>query len=421
MSQKTLPFTHDQILEIADKHSTPFHIYDEAGLGKTAQSLNKAFDWSANYLNHFAVKANPNPYILEVLKKENMGADASSLPELILSDAVGLKGEQIMFTSNNTSPEEYKKAYELGAIINLDDINQIDALRDALDGKFPELISFRYNPGPDRVTGEDNAIGNPENAKFGVSTDQLFAAYKKARDYGAKRFGLHTMVVSNELQEVAHVTTAEMLFNIVVDLHKDLGIKIEFVNFGGGLGVAYKPDQSPTDIDKISQGIKAKYDEIISGTECDPLRIITENGRFVTGPNGYLVTRVRSIKETYHRFVGVDATMADLMRPGMYDAYHHITVSGKENEAKVPQQIVGSLCENNDKFTGSKDRDLPKLEVDDLVVIHDTGAHGHSMGFNYNGKLKHKELLFKPDGSVKLIRRDENIDDYFATLDYPRL
>lgn len=418
---KSLPFTDEQLAEIASKYSTPFHIYDEAGLRKTARELNKAFEWSKDYINHFAVKANPNPYLLEILKEEGMGADASSLPELILSDAIGLKGEEIMFTSNNTPPEEYKKAYELGAIINLDDINQIDVLRQALDGKFPELVSFRYNPGPDRVTSEKNAIGNPEDSKFGVTTEQLPEAYKKAKDLGAKRFGLHTMVVSNELDEAAHTQTAEMLFNMVVKLNKELGIKIESVNFGGGLGIPVKPGQKPLDLNEISSGIKKKYDEIIAGTDNEPLRIITENGRFVTGPNGFLVTRVRSIKDTYHRFVGVDATMADLMRPGMYGAYHHITVPGREGGPTIPQQVVGGLCENNDKFTGKSERDLPKLEPGDLVVIHDTGAHGYSMGFNYNGKLRHKELLLKADGSIKQIRRDEAVEDYFATLDYPNL
>lgn len=385
---KILPFDEKKLLEIAAKYPTPFHIYDEAGLRNTAEELNKAFSWSEGYLNHFAVKANPNPYLLEILKQEGMGADASSLPELVLSEAIGLKGEEIMFTSNNTPPEEYKKAYELGAIINLDDINQIDVLSQALDDKFPELISFRYNPGPERVTSESNAIGNPENAKFGVSTAQLPEAYKKAKALGAKRFGLHTMVVSNELDETAHVQTAEMLFKMVAGLNKELDIKIEFVNFGGGLGIPARPDQKSLDLDKISNGIKAKYEDIIAGTPHDPLKLITENGRFVTGPSGFLVTRVRSIKETYHRFVGVDATMADLMRPGMYGAYHHISVPGKEKAPQIPQQVVGGLCENNDKFTGKSDRDLPKLEVGDLVVIHDTGAHGHSMGFNYNGKLK---------------------------------
>ena len=418
---KGLPFDEEQLRDIVKQYPTPFHIYDEAGLRQTARNLNKAFDWSKDYINHFAVKANPNPYLLEILKEENMGADASSLAELILSEVIGLQGEQIMFTSNNTPEEEYKKAYELGAIINLDDINQIDVLKGALGGEFPEFVSFRYNPGPNRVTDKKNVIGNPEDAKYGVTTAQLPGAYDKARSYGAKRFGLHTMVISNENNEQGHVQTAEMLFEIAIKLKAQKDIRIELINFGGGLGVAYKPDDKPIDLDKLKEGIKQKYENLIVANGLDPVRIVTENGRYITGPNGFLVTRVRSIKETYHRFVGVDATMADLMRPGMYDAYHHITVLGKEDEATMPQQVVGGLCENNDKFTGTKDRDLPKLEVGDIVVIHDTGAHGHSMGFNYNGKFRHKELLLSADGSVKQIRRDETLDDYFATLDYPGL
>lgn len=423
MSQKNLPFDKSKIEEISAKYPTPFHIYDEAGLRRTAQNLKKAFSWSKDYINYFAVKATPNPYIMEILKDEGMGADASSLPELILSDKVGLKGHQIMFTSNNTPPDEYKKAYELGAVINLDDINQIDVLEKSLDGKFPEFISFRYNPGPDLKTYEGNFIGSPEEAKFGVTTEQLPEAYKIARDKGAKRFGLHTMVVSNELQEEAHIKTATMLFEMAVKLYKDLGIKVEQVNFGGGLGVTYKPEDKEIDLDKISQGIKAEYDRLIKGTELDPLRIVTENGRYVSGPNGYLVTKVRSLKNTYHNFVGVDASMADLMRPGMYDSYHHIMVLGKENQPAKTQRVVGGLCENNDIFTGvdTKDRDLPEAAVGDFLVIHDAGAHGRSMGFNYNGKLRSGELLLKADGSVKSIRRSETIEDYFSTLDYPGL
>lgn len=416
-----LAFDLRKLQQIIKTYPTPFYIYDEAAIRKTAKDLNEAFKWSQEYFNFFAVKANPNPYLLEILKNEGMGADASSLPELLLSDTIGLKSEQIMFTSNNTPPEEYKKAYELGAIINLDDISQIDVLEQALNGKFPELISFRYNPGPDRVTSKSNVIGNPSESKFGVTTSQLPEAYKKARDKGAKRFGLHTMVVSNELSEEAHIQTAEMLFNMAISLSENIGIRLEFVNFGGGLGVAYDPKDQPINLQKLSDGIKQKYQEIIAGSVLDPLRIVTENGRFVTGPNGYLVTKVRSIKETYHRFVGVDATMADFMRPGMYDTYHHISVIGKEGQPNLPQQIVGGLCENNDKFTGTKNRDLPKLEAGDIVVMHDTGAHGRAMGFNYNGKLRCGELLLKQDGSVQQIRRSETTEDYFATLNYPGL
>ena len=417
--KKSLPFSEKQLRAIIKEFPTPFFIYDEAGIKKTADELNQAFSWCKNYWNFFAVKANPNPYILELLKQQGMGADASSLPELILADAIGLKGEQIMFTSNNTPPAEYKKAYELGAIINLDDISQIDALKDVLDGKFPELISFRYNPGPARITSRGNTIGSPADAKYGITTKQLPEAYKKARQLGAKRFGLHTMVVSNELDLQAHTQTAEMLFKLVKKLKGETGIRMEFVNFGGGLGIPYLPSQSPIDLPKLSERIKQKYEEIIVANQLHPLKIVTENGRMITGPHGYLVTSVRSIKETYHRFVGVDATMADLMRPGMYGAYHHITVAGKENQPKMAQQVVGGLCENNDKFTGSKDRGLPKMEIGDVLVIHDAGAHSRAMGFNYNGKLRHGELLLKSDGSVKQIRRNETIKDYFATLDYP--
>lgn len=418
---KTLPFDEKKLREIAAKYPTPFHIYDEAGLRQTARNLNNAFSWSGNYINYFAVKANPNPYLLEILKQENMGADASSLPELMLSDAIGLKGEQIMFTSNNTPEEEYKKAYELGAIINLDDINQIEVLQRALDGKFPEMISFRYNPGPDRVTEDTNVMGNPSDAKFGVTTEQLPEAYDIARKLGAKRFGLHTMIISNELNEKAHVQTAEMMFKMALRLKREKDISIEFVNFGGGLGLAQRPDEEPIDLDKLKVGLQAKYEELIKPSELHRLRIVTENGRFVTGPNGYLVTTVRSLKNTYHNYVGVDATMADLMRPALYRAYHHISVPGKENSPTKKQKVTGSLCENNDIFTGPEARELPELEPGDLIVIHDTGAHGHAMGFNYNGKLRHAELLLKEDGTLQQIRRSETIADYFKTLDYSGL
>ncbi len=419
--QKTLPFDEKTLREITKQYPTPFHLYDEKGIRATARALNKAYDWSPDYINYFAVKANPNPYLLKILKEEYMGADASSLPELILSEKVGLQKEQIMFTSNNTPPEDYKKAYELGAIINLDDINQVGALEITLGGKFPELICFRYNPGPDLVTRAGNVIGNPSDAKFGVTTAQLPQAYKLAKDKDAKRFGMHTMVVSNENNEAAHIETADILFKMAVKLHQELNIKVEFINLGGGLGVAYRPEENPLDLDNLKAGIKNKYQEIIVKNGLDPIRIVTENGRFVLAPNGYLVTSVNSTKQTYHNFVGVDATMADLMRPGMYDAYHHITVLGKEDLPTKPQRVTGSLCENNDIFTGTKDRQLPPLEIGDILVMHDTGAHGHSMGFNYNGKLRHAEILLKEDGSFQQIRRAETTRDYFKTLDFPGL
>lgn len=421
MSDKVLPFDGNTLQAITTQYPTPFHLYIEAGIRKTARDLNSAYNWSPDYKNYFAVKATPNPYILDILKQEGMGADASSLPELKMAEAVGLRGEEIMFTSNNTPPEEYQKAYELGAIINLDDMNQIDALEKSLGGKFPDFISFRYNPGPDLVTASDNVIGNPSDAKFGVSTDQLADAYRLAKEKGATRFGLHAMIVSNERNAQAHIQTAELLFGMAVRLHQELGIKVEFINLGGGLGVAYHPDDVPLDLLALKKGQSDAYQRIIVAEGLDPVRIVTENGRFVLAPNGYLVANVRSLKHTYHKYVGLDATMADLMRPGMYNAYHHITVPGKEGAPKVPQRLTGSLCENNDIFTGREDRLLPELAIDDLVVFHETGAHGHAMGFNYNGKLRHAELLLNADGSVKQIRRPQTIDDYFETLDYPGL
>lgn len=418
---KPLPFDEKTLRQIIKDHPTPFHLYDEKGLRASSQALNQAFDWVPGYINYFAVKANPNPYIMEILKDEGMGADASSLAELVLAAKIGLSNEQIMFTSNNTPPEEYREAARLGAVINLDDINQIEVLDKTLGGKFPELISFRYNPGPDLETLEGNVIGNPADAKFGVSTAQLIDAYRLARDKGARRFGLHTMVVSNERNEEAHAQAAELLFKMAVRLREELDIKLEFINLGGGLGVAYRPDDRPLDLAKLKVGLQDKYQSIIAAAGLDPIKLVTENGRYVAGPNGYLVTTVRSLKSTYHDFVGVDATMADLMRPGMYDAYHHLTVIGKEGQPLKPQRVTGSLCENNDIFTGSQDRLLPELEPGDIVVIHDTGAHGHAMGFNYNGRLRHAELLLQADGSIRQIRRAQTIDDYFATLDYPGL
>jgi diaminopimelate decarboxylase len=421
MSKKSLPFDQATLQAIIEKHPTPFHLYDEKGIRQTAQALNAAFDWSPGYINYFAIKANPNPYLLEILKDEGMGADASSLAELILANKIGLKGEQIMFSSNNTPAEDYREAYRLGAIINLDDTNQIELLEQALDGKFPELISFRYNPGPDMATIKGNVIGNPADAKFGVATSQIIDAYRLAQSKGAKRFGLHTMIVSNDRSEDTHAQIAKMMFSLAIKLYKELGIKLEFINLGGGLGVAYHPDDKPLDLNKLKTALQEEYQTTIAKSELDSIRIVTENGRFVLAPNGYLVTTVRSLKQTYHDFVGLDATMADLMRPGMYDAYHHISVPGKDGAPTKPQRLTGSLCENNDIFTGSKDRLLPELTIGDIVVIHDTGAHGHSMGFNYNGKLRHAELLLGANGSVRQIRRAETLDDYFATLDYPEL
>ena len=408
-------FTKKEIEKTKEKYPTPFHIYDEKGIVENVNSLYKNFSWVSGFKNYFAVKACPNPYIIKILKDQGCGADCSSLPELILAERVGLRGEEIMFTSNNTPKEEYKKALELGAIINLDDITHIKFLEDNVG--IPSLICFRYNPGPLRKTKEGNVIGNPESAKYGLTKEQLFEAYKIMKDKGVKRFGLHTMVASNELDPKAFIETADMLFDLAIELNKKLGIKLEFVNFGGGIGIPYKPEQNPVDLTVVSNGIKKLYEEKIQKNNLAPLKIFMENGRMITGPFGYLITTVIHEKHIYKEYIGVDASMANLMRPGMYGAYHHITILGKEtapNQSKY--DIVGSLCENNDKF--AVDRLLPKIEIGDILAIHNAGAHGYSMGFNYNGKLRSAELLKDLNNEIKLIRRAETTKDYFATFNF---
>lgn len=415
MNTKNLPFDKKQIEKIIKKFPTPFHIYDEKGIRKNARKFYKAFDWVSNFKNYFAVKALPNPYILKILKEEGMGTDCSSLPELILSEKVGIEGEEIMFTSNNTPPEEFKKAKELGAIINLDDISHVKMLEQTIG--VPDIACFRYNPGPLRKSGVNIIIGKPEESKYGFTKDQLFMAYKIMRKKGVRRFGLHTMVVSNELNIDALVETANMLFDLAVEIHRDLDIKIEFVNLGGGIGIPYRPEQKLIDLEKFSQKVRASYENKIIGNNLDPLRIVMECGRAITGPYGYLITKVIHEKHIYKNYIGVDACMVNLMRPGMYGAYHHETVLGKENQRlNHTYDVVGSLCENNDKF--AIDRKLPKIQIGDIIVIHDTGAHGFAMGFNYNGKLRSAELLLEHDDTVKMIRRAETVDDYFATLDF---
>lgn len=417
MKNLKLPFNKSEIEEIIKKYPTPFHIYDEKNIRNTARNFYQAFSWTPDFKNYFAVKALPNPYILKILKEEGMGVDCSSLAELIMSEKVGFKGEDIMFTSNETPAEEFKKAFELGAIINLDDISHFDYLEKAL-GKLPELLCFRYNPGPYR---SGNAIiGDPKEAKYGLTKDQIFTAYKTAKEKGVKRFGLHTMVASNELNPDYIIETARMLFDLVLEIKEKTGVKIEFINMGGGIGIPYKPDQDDMDLNYVSQKIQSLYEDLITKNKLAPLRIVFECGRVITGPSGYLITKVVHKKETYKNYIGVDACMANLMRPGMYGAYHHETVLGKENAPETKTyDIVGSLCENNDKF--AIDRQLPKIEIGDIIVIHDTGAHGSAMGFNYNGKLRSAELLLKPDGKVAQIRRAETLDDYFATLDFTRI
>lgn len=411
---KALPFSKTKIEEIIEKFPTPFHLYDEKGIVENAQRLLKAFSWNEGFKEYFAVKATPNPYIMSILAKLGIGSDCSSYPEVVLAEKAGITGENIMFTSNNTPAYEYIKANEAGAVINLDDISHILFLEKVL-GKLPELLSFRYNPG---ALKEGNAIiGNPEDAKYGFTEDQIFEGYKILKEKGLTRFGIHTMVASNELNPEYFVETAELMFNLAVKLNKQLGIRLEFINLGGGIGIPYRPDQNPVDLEAVGNGIKQKYDAILVANNLAPVKLFLEAGRVITGPFGYLVTKVQHIKKTYKTYAGVDASMSNLMRPGMYGAYHHITVLGKENEPlAVNYDVTGSLCENNDKF--AIERKLPVLEPKDIVVIHDSGAHGHSMGFNYNAKLRSAELLLRKNGSVELIRRAETIDDYFSTLDF---
>ncbi len=417
MSTKAIPFSGETLASILERHPTPFHIYDERAMRRNARNLLQAFPWNKGFREYFAVKATPNPYLLKIFSAEGFGADCSSLPELLLAERVGgVLAERIMFTSNDTPPEEFQKAKALGAVINLDDISHIPVL-EACAG-LPETICFRYNPGP--LKKGNMIIGHPEEAKYGFTREQLFEGYRIVRDKGVKHFGIHAMVASNELDPMYFVETAEILFDLVVDLSRELGIRFDFVNIGGGLGIPYRPEEAPVDLRVISEGIRGRYEEIIEGNGYGPLDLYMECGRYITGPYGWLVARVRHIKKTYKNFAGLDACMADLMRPALYGAYHHITVVGKEEEPpKVMYDVTGSLCENNDKF--AIDRMLPELQPGDIVVIHDTGAHGHAMGFNYNGKLRSAELLLREDGTVRRIRRAETVEDYFATLDFEGL
>ena len=413
MTEKSLPFDESKIREIIKTFPTPFHIYDERAIRANARRLTAAFDWCEGFKEYFAVKATPNPHILEILSEEGFGGDCSSLPELLLCEKVGITGPDIMFSSNETPAGEYIQANELGAIINLDDITHINYLEK--HSGLPELVCIRYNPGP--LRGGNAIIGNPEEAKYGVTREQLFEAYRILKQKGVQRFGLHTMVVSNELNPDSFLETARMLFELAVEISETLNLKLEFVNIGGGIGIPYRPQEKPVDLEFLGQGIKSLYEEIVKPADLHPLKVFTENGRCITGPYGYLVTTVLHEKHTYKDYVGLDACMANLMRPALYGAYHHITVLGKEHApAETTVDVVGSLCENNDKF--AIDRQLPKIDPGDILVIHDAGAHGHSMGFQYNGKLRSAELLLQEDGSVRQIRRAETIDDYFATLNF---
>jgi len=417
LTDKTLPFSESQLKAIASKVPTPFHLYDEAGIRQNARRFAAAFSWvPGGFRNHFAVKALPNPHIMSLLKDEGMGADCSSLGELLLCEAVGIRGEAIVFTSNDTPAVEYQKAAELGATINLDDLSHIDYLEKAL-GRLPDLLSFRYNPGP--LKAGNAIIGKPEEAKYGFTRGQLFEGYAAIRGKGVKRFALHTMVASNELDPEYFVETAKMLFELAVELKAKLGITFESINLGGGVGIAYRPEQTAVDLELVGRRIHEEFQKILVPAGMETTKIVMECGRVVTGPYGYLVTQVLHKKHIYKEYVGLDACMANLMRPGMYGAYHHISVPGRESAPLKTYDVVGSLCENNDKF--AIDRKIPDPELGDLVVIHDTGAHGHAMGFNYNAKLRSAEVLWKGGTEFQVIRRAETYSDLFATLTYPVL
>ncbi len=384
------------------------------GIRENARALKEAFAWNPGYKEYFAVKATPNPFLIQILREYGCGCDCSSMTELMLSDALGIKGEDIMFSSNDTPAEEFAYAAKIGAIINLDDYTHIDFLEKTL-GYIPEIISCRFNPGGVFQISND-IMDNPGDAKYGMTEEQLFDAYRVLQQKGAKRFGLHAFLASNTVTNDYYPMLAKVLFELAVRLKKETGADIRFINLSGGIGIPYRPDQEPNDIRVIGEGVRKVYEEVLVPAGMGDVAIYTELGRFMLGPYGCLVTKAVHEKHTYKEYIGVDACAVNLMRPAMYGAYHHITVMGKEDEpCDHTYDVTGSLCENNDKF--AIDRKLPKIEKGDLLVIHDTGAHGYAMGYNYNGKLKSAELLLKEDGSVQLIRRAETPKDYFATFD----
>ena len=412
---KKEPFvTKEQIEEIVKTYPTPFHLYDEKGIRENAKAVKEAFAWNPGFREYFAVKATPNPFILNILKEYDCGCDCASQTELMLADSQGFDGKHIMFSSNDTPAYEYKFADKIGAIINLDDFTHIDFLERTI-GKIPETISCRYNPGG--VFKMSNGImDNPGDAKYGFTTEQLFEGFKILKEKGAKNFGIHAFLASNTVTNEYYPMLAKQLFEVAVKLKEEVGCHISFINLSGGVGVNYTPDQEPNDIRVIGEGVHKVYDEILVPAGMGDVAIYTEMGRFMLAPYGCLVTQAIHEKHTHKEYIGVDACAVNLMRPAMYGAYHHITVLGKDNSVcDHKYDVTGSLCENNDKF--AVDRMLPKIDMGDYLVIHDTGAHGYSMGYNYNGKLKSAELLLKEDGSVQLIRRAETPKDYFATFD----
>ena len=410
-----IPFvTKEKVEEIVKTIPTPFHIYDEKGIRENAQKLKDAFAWNKGFKEFFAVKATPNPFLIDILREYGCGCDCSSLTELMLSHAMGVKGGDIMFSSNDTPAEEFAYANEIGATINLDDITHIDFLEKTI-GKIPETISCRYNPGG-YFKISNSIMDNPGDAKYGMTTEQLFEAFKILKAKGAKHFGIHAFLASNTVTNEYYPTLAKTLCEVAVKLEKETGADIKFINLSGGIGIPYKPDQEPNDIAAIGEGVRKVYEEVLVPAGMGDVALYTELGRFMLAPYGHLITKAIHEKHTHKEYIGVDACAVNLMRPAMYGAYHHITVLGKENEpCDHMYDVTGSLCENNDKF--AIDRMLPKIDMGDYLAIHDTGAHGFSMGYNYNGKLRSAEVLLKEDGSHELIRRAETPKDYFATFD----
>ncbi len=414
MEKKTF-ITKEQAEQIASKFPTPFYLYDEAGIRANARAVKEAFAWNPGFREYFAVKATPNPFLIDILREYGCGTDCSSKTELMMSQALGMAGNEIMFSSNDTPAEEYTYAAELGAIINLDDITHIDFCEEACGGKLPETMSCRYNPGG-VFTLSNGIMDNPGDAKYGMTKDQIIEAYKIMKSKGVKNFGIHAFLASNTVTNDYYAELAGQLFDLAIELREKTGADIKFINLSGGVGVAYSTDQTPNDIKAIGAGVEKVYNEKIVPAGMGDIAIYCEMGRFMMAPYGVVVTRAIHEKHTYKEYIGVDACAVNLMRPAMYGAYHHITVLGKENEpCEYTYDVTGSLCENNDKF--AVDRKLPKIDMGDWLVIHDAGAHGYAMGYNYNGKLKCAEVLLKENGDTQLIRRAETPKDYFATFD----
>ncbi len=417
MTEK-IPFvTKEQLEDIASRYATPFYLYDEKGIRETARRVNKAFSWNKGFKEYFAVKATPTPGILKILHEEGCGADCSSYTELLMADAVGFKGDEIMFSSNDTPAEDFQLARKLNATINLDDITHIDFLERVAD--IPDTVCCRYNPGGHFAIA-NNIMDNPGDAKYGMTREQLTEAYKRLMAKGVKHFGLHAFLASNTVTNDYYPELARILFKVAVELKEETGASIEFINLSGGVGIAYRPGQLQNDIMEIGEGVRRAYEEVLVPAGMGNVRLYTEMGRYMLAPYGALVSRVIHQKHIYKEYIGLDACAANLMRPAIYGAYHHITIMGKENApCDHKYDVTGGLCENNDKF--AIDRMLPEINIGDLVFIHDAGAHGFAMGYNYNGKLRSAELLLKEDGSVEMIRRAETPADYFATFDFTGL